>query len=993
MRDSSWDWRNKWTLIGSDVVSLFPSLTAENTAKAVRSQALKSGIIWENIDSKWLRLYIHLNRNLSSDISQIEHLLPKKRKGKRGPEPGMSSKECLQRHLLDVYEKGELSSWTWPTNEPTVNEIRILMSIMLEISVRFFFANFVYTFGNLTFLQANGGPIGARLTMCIARLVMQDWWDKFSQILDDSKIAVLLKAIYVDDGRLIVEILKKGVIFNNTTGKFMMSPDPIDYIEGDIMDDVKRTEIEIGKAMNYINTDLRFTTETERDFEKGRLPTLSFETWSTIEGIRHSYFEKTMRSQILTQKFSSQSEQSKYSILVNELHRHLEVLDPKIENSEKVEIIDHFIQQLYNSDYDLNQISDIVESSLKGFLRKVERKKGNTSRYRKGEDTLVERERKKLLESTSWYRDKINDITDEAVDRDKLKMKCKTGSWRNFRKRNKWTKKEINLKSNIVGQPEKQKEKYVSVIFAPHTEFSSLAKIWRTTLEAFEKVSNIKLKVVERIGNKLIDILHKSNAWQDNYCNRLDCLICISTGNDEKKGLCKKRNVTYETFCITCHKKEKYELEKKKLEKLTNENRRILGGKVCGDNSTITTLNGQCHNLSVTTGENKRKITQTLERKPEKKKEKVSYNVKYIEETSRSSYERGLEHSSDYKRLEERSHLLRHYFNYHKDEIKFEELEFGMKVRKSFRTALERQIGEAVAIGREQRSGKTLLNSKGEFNRCVIHKIDTRSVKEKNKEKEKLDIEENSYKRMLRETKVPKRNRSRENRERTKDMKAACIEIQNENLSKWKKRRKLELIEREKTDKLDEENLKRMKRKNLCNYKKNITLKTLKDTGLLERKGLTKDMIEEKTALWRKYREENLSPEENTFSGIIEKEKTIVEIGKEVEVRLKKVVFKTKFSELSREDYMKTNCVEKNFSLSTVDQQWGTLVTSPIVKSTEERLSDVPKVYLSPENLSKVQKKILSEPKLNFVSASESSDLKDFSVVNSETLVKYDLLE
>ena len=30
---------------------------------------------------------------------------------------------------------------------------------------------------------------------------------------------------------------------------------------------------------------------------------------------------------------------------------------------------------------------------------------------------------------------------------------------------------------------------------------------------------------------------------------------------------------------------------------------------------------------------------------------------------------------------------------------------------------------------------------------------------------------------------------------------------------------------------------------------------------------------------------------------------------------------------------------------------------------------------------------------MNFVSASESSDLKDFSVVSSETLVKYDLLE
>ena len=158
-------------MLGSDVISLFPSLTAVNTAKAVKSQAMKSSIVWDNIDSKWLRLYIHLNRSLSSDLSEIEHLLPKKRLGKRGPEPGMSSDECLKRYLEEVYEDGTPSSWTWP-REPTTEETRILMSILLEISTRFFFENFIYTFGNQAFLQSTGGPIGARLTMCIARLTM-----------------------------------------------------------------------------------------------------------------------------------------------------------------------------------------------------------------------------------------------------------------------------------------------------------------------------------------------------------------------------------------------------------------------------------------------------------------------------------------------------------------------------------------------------------------------------------------------------------------------------------------------------------------------------------------------------------------------------------------------------------------------------------------------------------------------------------------------------
>ena len=154
-----------------------------------------------------------------SDISQISHLLPTKRKGKRGKEPGMGSKECLKRYLENVYDNGEPSSWVWPESEPTELEEKILMSIMLEISIRFFFDNFIYTFGGLTFLQSKGGPIGARLTMCMARLVMQDWWEKFQSILDKGEIEVLLRAIYVDDGRIIVEILRDGVVFNEESGE------------------------------------------------------------------------------------------------------------------------------------------------------------------------------------------------------------------------------------------------------------------------------------------------------------------------------------------------------------------------------------------------------------------------------------------------------------------------------------------------------------------------------------------------------------------------------------------------------------------------------------------------------------------------------------------------------------------------------------------------------------------------------------------------------
>ena len=123
----NWDWRKEMSLIGTDVVALFPSLSAERTVKSVRRQAEKSEIIWENVDYKWLSLYIHLNRDKCTDIEMLRHLLPVRRKGKRGREPGLGCDEIKQkRYLENEYEDGEKSSWIWPPGLPTRKEISIM---------------------------------------------------------------------------------------------------------------------------------------------------------------------------------------------------------------------------------------------------------------------------------------------------------------------------------------------------------------------------------------------------------------------------------------------------------------------------------------------------------------------------------------------------------------------------------------------------------------------------------------------------------------------------------------------------------------------------------------------------------------------------------------------------------------------------------------------------------------------------------------------------
>ena len=235
-----------------------------------------------------------------------------------------------------------------------------------------------------------------------------------------------------------------------------------------------------------------------------------------------------MRSQILTMKNSSQSEQSKYNILVNELIRRFEVMDDEIDTTEKIEVVDHYTQQLINSGYNGEQVRDIIESGLKGMKkRREERKKARGSRFRSAEETIEERTTKKLIESTTWYKDREQEEEDPE---DKMKRRNdKENSWSGERKVNKKRKRVTEIE--VEG-----KKKIMSVVFVPHTYKSELAKRLRERLEKLEKLGSLKLKVVEKTGEKLVDLLHRSDAWSDMDCSREDCLICGSAGEKERKG-------------------------------------------------------------------------------------------------------------------------------------------------------------------------------------------------------------------------------------------------------------------------------------------------------------------------------------------------------------------------------------------------------------------------------------------------------------------------
>ena len=208
----------------------------------------------------------------------------------------------------------------------------------------------MYTFGGEIFVQMFGGPIGARITMAVSRLVMQEWKDQYNKILQESNIIEYLSGLCVDDGRTFQRKLKWGERFCKNQNEFTF--DVVDI--KDRKENVNRNELtrwEVLRAMNSVNNDLEFTMELCDDFEDKRLPTLSFSLYMTDCGIEHTYYEKAMKNQILVVERSAIGRQPLMSIMTNEVRRRLEVIGASVSQNEHDKIVDKYTQQLVNSEY------------------------------------------------------------------------------------------------------------------------------------------------------------------------------------------------------------------------------------------------------------------------------------------------------------------------------------------------------------------------------------------------------------------------------------------------------------------------------------------------------------------------------------------------------------------------------------------------------------------------------------------------------------------
>ena len=189
----------------------------------------------------------------------------------RGTAPGMKSKELNSK-------KGEVEmQWCFPRREPTKEQVREIQARCAEIATRFLFENFCYKFAGNTYQQASGGPISARVTMAAARIVMNDWGEKWKGVLEEAGVKLPQLDDYVDDIKNRSTSLRFGMRWNEEEKKFTWSEEAKEEDKVMKYDNKETTNARIARiclpAIKSVNKDLVFTCELPEDFPDNKLPT------------------------------------------------------------------------------------------------------------------------------------------------------------------------------------------------------------------------------------------------------------------------------------------------------------------------------------------------------------------------------------------------------------------------------------------------------------------------------------------------------------------------------------------------------------------------------------------------------------------------------------------------------------------------------------------------------------------------------------------------
>ena len=214
------------------------------------------------------------------------------------------------------------------------------------------------------------------------------------------------------------------------------------------------------------------------------------------------HYPKPMANPVMIPSSSAVSNSVKFNSYREEAKRILRNTSPHLPWSHKADLLSEFSSRMKLSGYNESFRSKIISEGIRGHIKKV------ISSHREG--TSINRSGQTIRES-------------------KLRRK---------KNRSKWF------------QEGKNQVQYNTVLFVPATDGSKLAKILRRHEEQNMQGRTSRIRIVERSGRSVKDILTRNYPWPTRACSDLGCFPC-STGKKYAFS-CRIPGAGYTISCTTC---------------------------------------------------------------------------------------------------------------------------------------------------------------------------------------------------------------------------------------------------------------------------------------------------------------------------------------------------------------------------------------------------------------------------------------------------------
>ena len=425
----------------------------------------------------------------------------------------MVGKMDSEEHDIQKKKKSTIE-WIKPMRNPTKIEERSMFGKALEIMIVLCMDNHVYQFGNIVRVQKEGGPIGLKLTGEIADCLMIDWDKKMLKELSKYNLIPEVYTRFKDDIEIVLKSLEKGseLIYD----KIVVNENK--KVLDENKTDCKITMEIVQKIANNIDPMIQLTVETPCNSEDGKLAVLDVK--ANINENEHNridfeFFEKPTKYPKVILANSALSFNKKRTILTQEGLRRLR--NTKIELGPEIQQkhLNKFMLKLKNSGYGQKFRKELLDSILKAFQKMQDEDKSGV---------------KPMFRSRDWNREK----------RDLMKSKKKVNWW----------------------NTEKSTVNYKSILFVTPTPGGVLAKEVERRETELNKNAKERIKIVEKGGLKLKDMLGTKNNVKNSKCNEKSCPLCnksqfVEPSTDENQISCITNNVGYRWVCLTCEERGK----------------------------------------------------------------------------------------------------------------------------------------------------------------------------------------------------------------------------------------------------------------------------------------------------------------------------------------------------------------------------------------------------------------------------------------------------